>query len=370
MTRTFRAPGRVNLIGEHTDYNDGFVLPVAIDLSCDVKASLREGNELSAVSKQLKPSIRWSLDRLQAARPRGDWSDYVAGVAIQLQQRGVSLPGAELEIDSQVPIGAGLASSAALEVAAAAALCALSETEMSLLDLALLCQRAEREFAGTQCGIMDQYAAAMGKKAHALLIDCRSLEHQEVPLPAGADLVVVNSMVRHEHASGEYNQRRKECERAAELLGKSLRDVSPKEWPEAETKLKDPVRRRARHVITENQRVLEFVEACKLGDIQALGKLLGASHKSLAEDYEVSCPELDALVEIAAGAPGFLGARMTGGGFGGCTVNLVKSGSVAEFRDRVTSVYKARTGITPAVYVCKSANGVREVQKKRKSQAE
>ncbi len=362
MIRTFRAPGRVNLIGEHTDYNGGFVFPAALDLFCDVRAEPALDGRLAARSCNLGEERSWSVEELPAAQSRGDWGDYVAGVAIELMRLGVKPPPAQLEINSSVPIGSGLSSSAALEVSVGAALAALAGAQVSLKELALACQRAENDFVGMKCGIMDQFVSAFGEAGHAILIDCRSLEHQVVPVPAGLQLLVVNSMVHHELASSEYNTRRRECEQAVEILGKPLRDISVGEWPATAPKLPETLRRRVRHVVHENARVLGFVEACRRKDPQQMGRLMAESHLSMRDDYQISCEEIDYLVETASRQEGVAGARMTGGGFGGCTVNLVRSDAVASFREAVVAAYQERFGITPEVYACQTADGARELR--------
>ncbi|MEZ5364116.1 MAG: galactokinase [Bryobacterales bacterium] len=360
--RTFRAPGRVNLIGEHTDYNDGFVLPVALDLDCRVTAAPRIGGTLRAVAVDLGPAeADWPLATLADAKRRGDWSDYVAGVAVQLLREGVVVPALDLQITSQVPMGAGLSSSAALEVASALALSSWGDAPIPRRDLAVLCQRAEVEFVGLQCGIMDQFVAVFGRRGHALLVDCRSLDWKLVAIPAEAEIVVIDSGVKHQLASSEYNLRRAECEQAAAKLGRPLRDIGVDQFCELSSRLEGKLLQRARHIVHENQRVLDFVAAAERGELDSLGRLMAASHWSLAADYEVSCPELDFLVETAAGAKGVIGSRMTGGGFGGCTVNLVERGAVEGFREAVTEAYQARFGWKPPIYVCNSGDGAGEI---------
>ena len=342
--RVFRAPGRVNLIGEHTDYNQGLVLPVALSLACSVTARPAASGRLAARSLNLQEERCWPLDGFER---RGDWGDYVAGVAVELARLGIAIPAAELEISSTVPLGAGLASSAALEVAVAKALCGLAGASLPPVELALACQRAESGFVGMRCGVMDQFVAALGSEGHALLIDCRSLDYRLVRLPAGAALVVVNTTVRHELASSEYNLRREQCEQAAALLGRPLRDATL----EQAQSLPEPARRRARHVISENDRVVRFVTACESGNLEEAGRLMYASHSSLRDDYQVSCAELNFLVDAARGLPGVLGARMTGGGFGGSTVNLVRPERVQEFVRLLSKAYTERFGMEPLVYI-------------------
>jgi galactokinase len=356
--RVFRAPGRVNLIGEHTDYNQGLVLPAALDLECRVTAAPSRWNLLKARSLDLEPERSWPLGSFER---HGDWSDYVAGVAVELARLGVRIPAAELEISSTVPIGAGLSSSAALEVSVALALCGLAGVAIPPIELALACQRAENHFVGMRCGIMDQLISLLGRQDHALLLDCRTLDKRPIPLPPGGELVIVNTMVKHQLAATEYNRRRQECEQAATLLDKSLRDATLAEA----AALPDPLRRRARHVISENTRVEEFVAACASSDLQTAGTAMYASHASLRDDFEVSCPELDFLVATARGigsvvGAGVIGARMTGGGFGGCTVNLVRPGAVDGFRSCIAAAYRERFAIDPQIYVCRTADGAGE----------
>jgi galactokinase len=359
--RTFRAPGRVNLIGEHTDYTGGFVFPAALDLFCDVRVEPALNGTLVARSRNLGEERSWSFADLPGAQPRGDWSDYIAGVAIELSRLGVKLVPARLEIDSSVPIGSGLSSSASLEVSTALALASLAGAQVPAKELALACQRAENRFVGMNCGIMDQFVSVFGEAGHAILIDCRGLEHRAVPVPAGLELVVVNSMVKHALASSEYNTRRRECEQAVKILGKPLRDIRAEDWPGLEHLLPETLRRRARHIVSENARVLGFVEACRRNDQAEMGRLMAESHRSLRGDYEVSCQELDYLVETASGQAGVAGARMTGGGFGGCTVNLVRISDVAAFQQAVIRDYQERFGIRPEIYVCQTADGAREL---------
>ena len=357
----FSRAGRVNLIGEHTDYNDGFALPAALDLYCEVRASRRADALLHANALNLGAGASWQAVAIAAAQPRGDWSDYVAGTAQQLARRGVRIAPLNLEIQSTVPLGAGLSSSAALEVAVGMALLSFAGVQLGGEELARVCQQAEAELVGLQCGIMDQFAAVFGRSGHALLLDCRSLERRWIALPEGVALVMADTGVRHALATTAYNERRRECEQAVQILGRSLRDVSVAAWPGLEETLPEPLRRRARHVVHENQRVLDFVDACERGDLPALGRLMAESHRSLSGDYEVSCVELDFLVETAATIDGVVGSRLTGGGFGGCTVNLVEPGSVESFRRRTVEAYSRRFGREPGVYVCSSADGAGEI---------
>ena len=357
-----RAPGRVNLIGEHTDYNDGFVMPVAIGFYTWIAASLRNDGVLHARSEEFEETIDLKLGALSGP-PSKHWSDFVRGVAAVLQERGAALSGANLVIQGQVPMGAGLSSSASLEVALGLALLSVSHSGLNQLDLVKACQHAEHEYVGTRCGIMDQFIAVFGREGHALMLDCRSLEYQTLAIPSDVRLVICNSMVRHELASGEYNRRRADCEAGVMIFRqtmpevRALRDVSGADLEKNKSKLSEEIFRRCRHVITENTRVLDAAEALRSSDLHAFGKLMYKSHDSLRDDYEVSCRELDLLVEIASSCEGVYGSRMTGGGFGGCTVTLVRSASVDSFREKIVKRYAAETGLTPDVYVCSAAEG-------------
>ncbi len=357
--RIFRAPGRVNLIGEHTDYNEGFVMPVALDLWCWVAAAPRSDRTIVIHSVNADETVTLDLDAVW--QRTGRWPDYIAGVSSMLRAHGV-LQGADLVVHSEVPAGAGLSSSAALEVGVATALLDLSGTALDSLTLARLCQRAENEIVGAACGIMDQYTATHGRAGHALLIDCRSLQHRLLPLPAHLRIVACNSMVRHSIAAGEYNRRRRECEAAVEILGgihpgvRSLRDVGLTQLERAAASLGDVLSRRARHILTENERVLRTAEALEARDLDRLSPVMAASHRSLKEDFEVSARELDLLVEATRDVSGVYGSRMTGGGFGGCTVNLVHEEAVEEFGRLVATRYATSTGVRPEVYVSTAAD--------------
>lgn len=368
--RLFSAPGRVNLIGEHTDYNEGFVLPMAIDRRTYVAGAKRADKRIRVYASDLGESAEFELSpdlEPVGGAPSGHWSNYVRGVAVCLERDWYSLGGADLLIASEVPLGAGLSSSAALEAAVGFALLMLNEQSGNLLDLALTLQRAEQEFTGTQCGIMDQYIACLGRAGQALLIDCRTLGSEYIPfaLP-DARLVICNSMVKHALASGAYNQRRQECEEGVRRLAlhlpgiQALRDVGIEEFDQVAETLPDLIRRRCNHIITENARVALAVEALQRGDLNFFGRLLNSSHDSLRYDYEVSCPELDTLAELAQHLPGVYGARMTGGGFGGCTVNLVKTEQVESFVATLSQAYQEATGMTPECHICLASDGVKE----------
>jgi galactokinase len=364
--RVYRAPGRVNLIGEHTDYNDGFVLPAALGLAAWVAGAPRADGRLVVHSEHAGEHREWNLRETEPA-PARHWSDHVAGVAVMLRRSGYAVDGATLLVAGDLPIGAGLSSSAALEVAAALALLDLAGRQIDRTEVAKVCQQAENDFVGARTGIMDQFIACHALTGAALLLDCRSLDARPVPIAADLRLVACNSMVRHGHAGGEYNRRRQECERGVAHLRardpgvRSLRDVDPGLLDAHRSGLSDVIFRRCRHVVTENGRVRETAAALDRGSLDAIGPLMAASHRSLRDDYEVSCPELDVLVELANAIPGVYGARMTGGGFGGCTVNLVDDGAVDEFHDRVTSEYEERTGRRPEIYVSDAGPGASRV---------
>jgi galactokinase len=356
------APGRVNLIGEHTDYNEGFVLPAAIDRHIVIGATGRSDRTVRVHSVDFGESVTFSLDDIQHDE-RNPWSNYERGVAWVLQQEGYTLAGMDMAIAGDVPIASGLSSSAAIEVATAYAFQCLSELELDGVRRALLCQRAENEFVGMRCGIMDQYIISLGKRGHALLIDCRSLDYQLVPIPPGCSVVVCDTKKRRGLVDSEYNTRRQECETGARLLGvRALRDVTPQEFEARQYELGEVTRKRCRHVVTEDQRVLDAVQALRHGDVALFGRLMNASHASLRDDYEVSCRELDIMVEVAWQQEGVLGTRMTGAGFGGCTVNLVRSDAAETFGQRVAEGYTAATGLVPDIYVCLAEEGVRTLE--------
>ncbi|MFN7930273.1 MAG: galactokinase [Blastocatellia bacterium] len=364
--QVYQAPGRVNLIGEHTDYNDGFVMPAAIGFATRVGIAARTDRKLLLHSANFSEQVAYDLDQLPA-QGRDHWSDYVAGVAAQLLRAGVPLSGANLLIDGDVPLNSGLSSSAAIEVAAGFALWALSGQRVDRTQLAQLCQRAENEFVGARVGIMDQFVSCHGQQNHALLLDCRSLDFRLLPLPEDVRLIICNTMVKHSIAGGEYNQRRAECEQGVQLLAEhlpgiqALRDVTEAEFQQYETSLPSPIRERCRHVITENARVQRAATALEQGDLAAFGQLMYASHDSLRDDYAVSCHELDVMVKLATAVEGVYGARMTGGGFGGCTINLVKAEHAETFPAIVAAEYQRQTGIQPEIYVCTAAAGASQI---------
>jgi galactokinase len=369
--RIYQAPGRVNLIGEHTDYNDGFVMPAAIGFYTRALVAPRLDRKLVIHSENYSEQVEFDLDHLPPTRA-GHWSDYVIGVVKMLVQSGKKLGGANLLVDGNVPQGAGLSSSASIEVAVGYALLDLADqadtrTDIDRTKLALLCQQAENEFVGAHCGIMDQFVASHGKRGQVLLLDCRSLVYRQLPLPDDVALAICNTMVKHSIAKGEYNRRRAECEAAVRGLSKylpntrALRDVTPEHLQAYGHELPDVVMRRCRHVVNENARVLQAAAALERGDLQAFGTLMLESHRSLRDDFEVSCSELDLMVKLAEQAEGVYGTRMTGGGFGGCTIALVQAAWVEAFQRTVQEGYERSTGCKPEIYVCSAADGVGRV---------
>lgn len=365
--RVFRAPARVNLIGEHTDYNDGFVMPAAIDFSTWVAVAPRRDGILAVHSVQFGETCEFGVEVLPGP-PRKHWTDYVRGVAAKLRPPGIPDIGANLVISGNVPIGAGLSSSAALEVATALALSSVWDRTLSRIEMAKLCQSAEHEYAGTHCGIMDQFISLHGKEGACLLLDCRSLEHRSLPVPKDARLVICNTKVKHQLANGEYNRRRVDCERAVVRAQKddasvaALRDVTPELLESCKLDLSEVVYRRCRHVLSENERVITAAKALEAGNLQQFGSLMYESHNSLRRDYEVSCHELDLLVDIASQLDGVYGARMTGGGFGGCTINLVADDAVQQVISELEARYSKHTGILPEIYSSPAAGGAGEYE--------
>jgi galactokinase len=364
--RIFRAPGRVNLIGEHTDYNLGFVLPVALDLATYIATAPSADGKVRMYSEFRKEMREWNAADLAALKPERHWTDYPIGVAQELLCAGFAIEPANLLICSTVPEGSGLSSSAALEVSTALAF--LAGRSLDPLDLARLCQRAERNFVGMPCGIMDQYISVFGRQHSAVEIDCRSLGHRFVELPAGITFVAVNTMVKHALAGSAYKERVAEC--AAAVAGiqekfpkvESLRDVSPEQFESVAPSLPALVARRARHVVMEDARVGRFVEASARGDLALMGKLLVESHRSLQHDYEVSCAELDFLVDTALAIDGVLGSRMTGGGFGGCTVTMLRPDAAERFGDEIVRAYQRQFQATPQIYACRPSAGAGEIK--------
>jgi galactokinase len=365
--RLFSAPGRVNLIGEHTDYNDGFVLPIAIGMRTVVAVAPRSDRNVRVRSLRVAQDAEFFLDSSDFTR-RGSWVDYVEGMARSLESRGVKIPGADLLIESDVPIGAGLSSSAALEMSVGLAFASLAgEPALSPRDLALAAQNAEHTYVGIRSGIMDQLISAFAKPERALLIDCRSLDTTEIrcALP-GAALVICDTKVKHELAASAYNQRRNECEMSVAALRqrrpdlRALRDLSLEDLETHGAVLSETLRRRSRHVVSENARTLAAARALSGDDLAELGRLMVASHDSLRSDYEVSCAELDLCVEAATAVRGVYGARMTGGGFGGCTVNLVRSDAVDELAETLVRRFQERFQKRPYVCAVRASEGMKE----------
>ena len=361
-TEVAYAPGRVNLIGEHTDYNGGFVLPMAIDRGIYLAARRREDGVGRIRSAQFPGEEARVEVAQEVVRGEPSWSNYVRGVMAGAQAAGARLPGFDALIFSPLPVGGGVSSSAALEVAAATLCEQLSGLALAPVAKALLCQRAEHDFAGTPCGIMDQFAVVLGKAGYLLLIDCQSQATRQVAMPGEeVAVLVINTMVKHALNDGGYRQRREDCEEAARLLGVAyLREVSPEQVAAASGRLGPQLERRARHVTTENGRTLAAVEALERGDWREVGRLMVASHGSLRDDFEVSCAELDAVVAAAEAlgeAGGVYGCRMTGGGFGGCCVALVEAGRAEEIAAQVKAVYFRETGIAATSFVTRPSDG-------------
>ncbi|HXF11162.1 MAG TPA: galactokinase [Desulfuromonadaceae bacterium] len=356
------APGRVNVIGEHTDYNDGFVLPMAIERYAVMAADLAKGSQAITVNDvQFGEAATIDISRpVEKGAPK--WSNYVRGVIAGFQQRGVKVPALDVAMLSTVPLGGGLSSSAALEVCTATLLETATGKKIDPIEKALLCQKAEHEFAGVPCGIMDQFISVMGRENHLLLLDCRSRETKLVPVnDPTVELLIANTNVKHELGSGEYATRRSQCEAAAKILGvASLRDATADQLEAAKSKMDDVTFRRARHVIGEIERTVHAAEGVKASNWTTVGQLMYASHGSLRDDYEVSCKELDVLVDIAGGIGekgGVYGCRMTGGGFGGCAVALVKREAIDAISKKLAADYKQKTGIEATIFVSRPAAG-------------
>lgn len=352
-----RAPGRVNLIGEHTDYNDGFVLPAAIDRTIHVAARPRTDRTVRLVSADFDDAATFALDDLRAA-DLPDWTSYPRGALWWLGEQGYTVPGFDAVMGGDIPLGSGLSSSAAVEVVMIELGLALAGQTLPQVDKALGGVKVEHDFIGMPCGVMDQMASAMGVAGHALLIDCRSLDVQTVPVPTGASVVILNTTKKRGLVDSEYAARRQQCETAAAQLGvTALRDATIDQLAAAQIDLGDLLYRRARHIVTENNRVQATIAALQADDLAQVGALLRASHASLRDDYEVSCTELDIISDLANEQPGCYGARMTGAGFGGCAVALVEDGAVEAFVAAVAPPYTEQTGLTPEIYVCQAGPG-------------
>lgn len=357
-----RAPGRVNLIGDHTDYNGGYVLPAAIDAEIRIAFRPADDRRVDLLSLDYNDRQAFDLDRIEPGET--SWIKYVKGVAFVLKEQGYALRGLKGVIRGTVPQGAGLSSSAAFEVAAAMAFSSASGLKIHREKLAHICQRAENEYVGMRCGIMDQFASLMGRQGRALLLDCSTLEHELVPLDESkASIVVCDSMVSRTLTTSPYNERRRDCELAFKLIKqhapeiRTYRDISLAMYKAFAHDLPEPARRRARHVVTENERVKQAAKCLAAGDYVSVGALMDASHESLRTDFEVSCEELDLLVSLARETPGVFGSRMTGAGFGGCTVSLTPPEHVKEFKDIVTAGYLRETGKIPNIYVFSPSDG-------------
>ena len=371
----YRAPGRVNLIGEHTDYNQGFVMPAAIDRYVWTAIRSRDDRKVRIHSANYSDTAEFDLDEVMPVR-KGDWSDYAQGVMVSLQNAGYNIRGADILISGDVPIGSGLSSSAAFEISVGFALLDQCGASIDRTELARMCQRAENEFVGMRCGLMDQFTACHGEVGKAIMLDCRTLEYESFEIPDDVSLVICNTMVKHELASSEYNSRRADCEEGSRILARSdpritsLRDVTIDELDRRGSELPERIFWHCRHVVTENERVQEAAAALGSGDLEAFGTLMCESHRSLRDDFEVSSPELNLMVQIANMQEGVIGARMTGGGFGGCTINLVYKDATKEFIDTISREYDARMGITPEIYVCAAVSGVERLRETRLASVE
>jgi galactokinase len=364
--RVVHAPGRVNLIGEHTDYNEGFVLPVAIDQGIAIALLTTDDRRVEVTLAATGETQAFDLDAIGPRR--GSWIDYVAGTAWALQEAGAPVRGFRGVLASDLPQGSGLSSSAALELASSLALSGGDEPPLDRMTLARTAQRAENGYVGVNCGLMDQFASAFGREGHALLLDCRTLEHRAIPM-ADPDLALVacHSGSPRKLESSAYNERRSQCEAAVEVIARAepgvttLRDVTPAMLEAARPRLDPLVAARAEHIVHENVRVLDAVAALEAGDLPSVGRLFYASHASMRDLFEITSPELDAMVDIARAIPGVIGARMTGGGFGGCTINLVRRVAVPALREAVMRDYPGRTGLTPRVFEVAASPGARRI---------
>lgn len=357
----FQAPGRVNLIGEHTDYAGGFVMPAAIDFGTVAAVVPRNDGRTEIWSENFAEGMSFAAGELPKER-RKHWSDYPLGVAWALREKGIEVPAFSLTLHGDVPLGAGLSSSASIEVATALALLSLAGAEMRRDEMAKVCQRAENAYVGASSGIMDQFIACNGAADHALLLDCRSLEFRLAPIPHHLSLVIANTMVKHSIAGGEYGIRRAEVEQGTAILHSHrrevamLRDATLQDLEQWGNELPPNVLRRCRHVISENLRTVAAADALEAGNLKKLGDLMAAAHASYRDDFEASCEEADVMVAVAQGLPGVVGARLTGGGFGGCTVNLVEAARAAEFSQALHDEYKAATGIDADIYLCHASS--------------
>ncbi len=362
----FTAPGRVNIIGEHTDYADGFVMPAAIDFATLAAISPRDDGAIVIRSVNFDEEVTYPVGGLPA-KCSHQWRDYPLGILSVLREEGIQIPPFSLTLNGDVPIGAGLSSSASIEVASMVAVLSLTAAEIPMTRVAQLCQRAENHFVGASTGIMDQFIACCGEKDHALLLDCRSLEYRLAPIPPNISLVIANSMVKHSHAGGEYNTRRAEVEEGTALLRnhrpeiKLLRDATPEDLARWGQEMRPEVLKRCRHIITENIRTVAAADALEAGDLKTLGRLMYEAHASYRNDFEASCPEVDILVDLAKKEPGCIGARLTGGGFGGCTINLVENTAASAFSEHLRAGYLDATGIAADIYLCHASAGAHQI---------
>jgi galactokinase len=362
----FAAPGRVNLIGEHTDYAEGFVMPAAIDFATLAGISRRDDDKIVIYSENFKEERTFDAASLPKSGSK-DWSDYPLGVMVTLAGEGHRIPGLSLSLLGDVPLGSGLSSSAAVEVATALAVTSLLGVEYPRPQLARLCQRAENEFVGANCGIMDQFISANGVENNALLLDCRDLSFKLAPIPASVALVIANTMVKHSVAGGEYTTRRAEVEEAAAVIARHrpevrfLRDATVEDLEKWGTEMSPNALKRARHVITENTRTVAAAEALIRHDLKELRRLMAEAHASYSFDFEASCKEADTMVMLARNLPALIGARLTGGGFGGCTINLVAEDRAQEFAKALAASYTSETGIVPQIHICHASSGAHKV---------
>jgi len=365
----FSAPGRVNLIGEHTDYNEGFVLPMAIEKKIIMLGQLRNDRLVQVFDLSYKAEVKFSLDNLFPSK-KDTWANYLMGVMGEIQKAGYPLQGTNLIFISNIPKGAGLSSSAALEVVTALTMAKLNLLEIKPVEIAHLCRRAENNFVGVACGIMDQYVSCLGQKNYALFIDCRSNDYELIPFKNhNYQVVIYNSKIQRGLVNSEYNRRKEECKIAAEFFKyklnreiRALRDITIDEYKKYQAQLPEVTARRARHVISENYRVQAGVKALRMGNYSAFGQLMIESHRSLKNDYQVSCAKLDLLVDLALKQEVVLGARMTGAGFGGCTVNLIEKSHIDAFKKNIKNEYKKITGIIPDIYVTPPADGAKVLE--------
>ncbi|MGC2617124.1 MAG: galactokinase [Terracidiphilus sp.] len=362
----FAAPGRVNLIGEHTDYAEGFVMPAAIDFATLAGISPRDDGKIVIYSENFKEERAFDAEALPKTGSK-DWSDYPLGVTVILASEGHRIPGFSLSLLGDVPLGSGLSSSAAIEVATALAVTSLIGIDYPRPKLARLCQRAENEFVGANCGIMDQFISANGAEDHALLLDCRDLSFKLAPIPSNVALVIANTMVKHSVAGGEYTSRRAEVEEAAAVIARHrpevrfLRDATVEDLHKWGSEMSTNAQKRARHVITENTRTVAAADALIHHDLKELGRLMAEAHVSYSVDFEASCVEADTMVTLAHKLPGLIGARLTGGGFGGCTINLVEQNKANEFAEALAASYATETGIIPQILICHASSGAHRV---------